>query len=59
MGGGWVAVFHQGVIQQIDDPISLYEQPCNAFVAQFIGENNAFDEHVDRRRSRFQSRICR
>ncbi|WP_321811913.1 MULTISPECIES: ABC transporter ATP-binding protein [unclassified Burkholderia] len=42
-----VAVFHQGVIQQIDDPISLYERPCNAFVAQFIGENNAFDGHVD------------
>jgi putative spermidine/putrescine transport system ATP-binding protein len=42
-----VAVFHQGVIQQIDDPISLYEQPRNAFVAQFIGENNAFDGQID------------
>jgi putative spermidine/putrescine transport system ATP-binding protein len=35
-----VAVFHQGRIQQVDTPARLYEQPANAFVAQFIGENN-------------------
>ena len=35
-----VAVFHQGRIQQIDTPTQLYERPSNAFVAQFIGENN-------------------
>ncbi|MCQ4348948.1 ABC transporter ATP-binding protein [Pseudomonas stutzeri] len=35
-----VAVFHQGEIQQIAAPRELYEQPCNAFVANFIGENN-------------------
>lgn len=35
-----VAVFHQGRIQQIDAPTTLYERPANAFVAQFIGENN-------------------
>jgi putative spermidine/putrescine transport system ATP-binding protein len=35
-----VAVFHQGHIQQVDTPARLYEQPANAFVAQFIGENN-------------------
>ncbi len=35
-----VAVFHQGEIQQIDDPKTLYEAPTNSFVAQFIGENN-------------------
>ena len=35
-----VAVFHNGEIQQIADPRSLYEHPCNTFVAQFIGENN-------------------
>ncbi|MCC6075047.1 ABC transporter ATP-binding protein [Pseudomonas sp. GCM10022188] len=35
-----VAVFHQGEIQQIAAPRELYEHPCNAFVANFIGENN-------------------
>jgi len=35
-----VAVFHHGRIQQIDTPTQLYERPANAFVAQFIGENN-------------------
>ncbi len=35
-----IAVFNDGVIQQLDSPIDLYEKPNNAFVAQFIGENN-------------------
>jgi len=35
-----VAVFHQGEIQQIADPQTLYEAPKNTFVANFIGENN-------------------
>ncbi|MDF0581983.1 ABC transporter ATP-binding protein [Bradyrhizobium yuanmingense] len=35
-----IAVFNDGVIQQIAAPVELYERPQNAFVAQFIGENN-------------------
>jgi len=35
-----VAVFNDGVIQQLDPPDELYERPRNSFVAQFIGENN-------------------
>ena len=35
-----VAVFDDGVIQQLAAPDVLYEQPENAFVAGFIGENN-------------------
>jgi putative spermidine/putrescine transport system ATP-binding protein len=35
-----VAVFHNGRIQQIAAPKELYEDPANAFVANFIGENN-------------------
>ena len=35
-----VAVFNNGVIQQLDVPERLYEHPGNAFVASFIGENN-------------------
>jgi len=35
-----IAVFNDGKIQQISSPDILYEKPENAFVAQFIGENN-------------------
>lgn len=35
-----VAVFDDGIIQQLASPSALYEEPENAFVAQFIGENN-------------------
>ena len=35
-----VAVFDDGIIQQLATPADLYERPENAFVAQFIGENN-------------------
>ena len=35
-----IAVFEDGIIQQISTPDVLYEKPENAFVAQFIGENN-------------------
>ena len=35
-----IAVFDDGVIQQCAAPDVLYEQPENAFVANFIGENN-------------------
>ncbi|UWU75833.1 ABC transporter ATP-binding protein [Bradyrhizobium huanghuaihaiense] len=35
-----IAVFNDGVIQQLASPAELYERPQNAFVAQFIGENN-------------------
>ena len=37
-----IAVFNDGVVQQLASPDVLYEQPENAFVAQFIGENNRF-----------------
>lgn len=35
-----IAVFEDGIIQQLAPPDVLYEKPDNAFVAQFIGENN-------------------
>ena len=35
-----IAVFDDGVVQQCAAPAILYEQPSNAFVADFIGENN-------------------
>jgi len=35
-----IAVFNDGVVQQIDRPDALYEHPVNSFVANFVGENN-------------------
>lgn len=35
-----IAVFHDGRIQQLADPKTLYNSPANRFVASFIGENN-------------------
>ena len=35
-----IAVFNEGMIQQLSTPDILYEKPENSFVAQFIGENN-------------------
>ena len=35
-----IAVFNDGAVQQLAPPETLYEAPENAFVAQFIGENN-------------------
>ena len=35
-----IAVFDDGIIQQCAPPEVLYEQPENAFCANFIGENN-------------------
>ncbi len=42
-----VAVFDDGVIQQLAPPDELYEQPQNSFVAQFIGENNTLVGKVE------------
>lgn len=35
-----IAVFHDGRIQQLAAPDTLYNEPSNRFVASFIGENN-------------------
>lgn len=42
-----IAVFNDGVIQQLAPPADLYERPENAFVAQFIGENNKLEGVVE------------
>lgn len=41
-----VAVFEDGIIQQLSPPDELYESPKNSFVAQFIGENNKLSGKV-------------
>ncbi len=37
-----VVVMNNGVIQQIGTPEDIYNEPINAFVADFIGESNIF-----------------
>ena len=35
--GQRIVVMKEGVVQQVDDPIALYDRPVNRFVAGFIG----------------------
>jgi multiple sugar transport system ATP-binding protein len=35
--GDRVAVLHEGVLQQVDEPEAVYRRPANRFVARFIG----------------------
>lgn len=37
-----VAVMREGVIEQVGDGKAIYDDPSTAFVASFVGENNAF-----------------
>jgi putative spermidine/putrescine transport system ATP-binding protein len=41
-----IAVFHQGRIQQVADPQTIYERPGNLFVASFIGESNRLPAQI-------------
>lgn len=38
-----VVVMNKGDIQQIGTPVDIYNEPVNAFVADFIGESNILD----------------
>lgn len=35
-----IVVMHHGIVQQIGTPKDIYDEPNNAFVADFIGESN-------------------
>lgn len=35
-----IVVMKDGIIQQVDTPINIYNEPINDFVADFIGESN-------------------
>ena len=41
-----VAVMRDGAIEQVADGNALYDRPATAFVASFVGENNAFQGRV-------------
>jgi len=42
-----VAVFHDGLIQQIDAVESLYETPVNRFVASFVGDSTLLEGQIE------------
>jgi len=35
-----IAVMHDGIVLQVDEPVAIYEHPATRFVADFIGETN-------------------
>ncbi|MEM0384209.1 MAG: ABC transporter ATP-binding protein [Candidatus Caldarchaeum sp.] len=43
-----VAVLHDGVVQAVDDPQTIYERPNNLWVARFVGDTplNVFEASV-------------
>ncbi len=43
-----IVVFDEGTVQQVAAPSDLYEKPQNAFVAQFVGENNGLQGTVEK-----------
>jgi len=46
-----VALMRRGVLQQVDTPMNLYNEPANLFVASFIGSPsmNLFEAQLNRR----------
>jgi ABC-type Fe3+/spermidine/putrescine transport system ATPase subunit len=41
-----VIVMNEGRVEQIDDPVSLYEQPQSPFVADFVGKSTTFEGQI-------------
>lgn len=37
-----MAIMHDGIVQQVGSPDTLYERPANLFVADFLGKMNVF-----------------
>lgn len=49
-----IAVINHGRLKQLDDPVRIYDQPANRFVADFIGESAFLS--VERRGDQIQYR---
>ncbi|CAE6887630.1 ABC transporter ATP-binding protein [Vibrio alginolyticus] len=43
-----IAVLDQGVIQQVGEPMELYDNPANKFVADFLGTANVLNGRVEK-----------
>jgi len=48
-----VAVMNEGVLEQVGDSTTIYDQPETAFVASFVGENNLIPGKVQEIREGF------
>jgi putative spermidine/putrescine transport system ATP-binding protein len=44
-----IAVFRDGVVEQVATPVELYEQPATTFVAGFVGTSNLLEGEVARK----------
>ena len=38
-----LAIFNEGIVQQMGRPVDLYNNPTNAFVANFLGTSNVIE----------------
>ena len=54
-----IVVMKDGVIQQVDTPARLYNQPCNLFVAGFIGspQMNLFEAELKKTEKGFAAKM--
>lgn len=54
-----VAVMRNGKLQQLDVPLTIYDQPANRFVAEFVGSPsmNFLDGRIDRQQRRFKTDV--
>ena len=41
-----IAVFRDGLVEQVASPVALYEEPATAFVAGFVGTSNLLEGEV-------------
>jgi thiamine transport system ATP-binding protein len=41
-----VAVVHDGAVEQVGTPETVYHEPSTRFVAEFVGDNNVFEAEV-------------
>ncbi len=53
-----IVVFDDGAVQQVSAPSELYEKPQNAFVAQFVGENNGLQGSIEKTQGTGSSKTC-
>jgi multiple sugar transport system ATP-binding protein len=53
--GSRIVIMNNGIIQQVDNPVQVYDNPANVFVAGFIGSpsTNFFDGMVQKEQGKF------
>ena len=41
-----LAIFNEGIVQQVGKPVDLYNNPANSFVANFLGTTNVIEGEI-------------